>query len=202
MKHTPVASPSHRATGRLRAAASAADACRNAPGRAGSAGPSAPQRSRPAPVGASPGPPATPPRTGPLVFAKYEHPWASVWPATAPEYRSCPTKRRITEPFFRSIHACSFLRYARERVNSMPCRSQYVTGVSSMNTLSLSESIPLTGTGNTCATASSPSPTGDRSRAGSGTASVRPEQTSVTTRLWMNAPEATPPPWSTRSISR
>ena len=118
------------------------------------------------------------------------------------QVRSCPTKRRITEPFFRSIHAWSFLRDARERVNSMPCRSQYVTRVSSMSTLSLSESIPLTGTGNTCATASSPSTTSDRSRAGSGTASVHPEQTPVTTRLWMNASEATPPPWATRSISR
>ena len=68
-------------------------------------------------------------------------------PATSPEYRSWPTKRRITEPFFCSIHAWSLLRYALERVNSMPRSAQYWISVSLMNTLSLSESMPRMGKG-------------------------------------------------------
>ena len=87
-----------------------------------------------------------------------------------------------TEPFFWSIHAWSFLRYTRERVNSIPRSSQYANRVSLMNTLSLSEFMPRTGTGKTRETASSPSTTRVCSRASSGIASVQPDHMRITRR--------------------
>ena len=71
-----------------------------------------------------------------------------------------------------------------------------------MNTLSLSESMPLTGKGSCLPMASRPATTMDCSRASSGTASVQPVQISVATRLWITEPHKEPPWWTTRSISK
>ena len=84
----------------------------------------------------------------------------------------------------------------------MPRSAQYWVRVSLMNTLSLSESMPLTGKSNCRPMASSPATTRVCSRASSGTASVQPVQISVATRLWIMEPHQEPPWWTTRSISR
>ena len=85
----------------------------------------------------------------------------------------------MTAPFFCSIQACSFFRYTRERVNSMPWSAQYGVRVSLTNTLSLSESMPRMRKGNCLALASSPAATRDCSLANKGTASVQPVQMSA-----------------------
>ena len=85
------------------------------------------------------------------------------------------------------------LRYALDRVNSMPRSAQYPISVSLMNAPSLSESMPRMGNGNRWPMASNPSTINDCSLASRGTASVQPVQTSVATRLWMNDPDSGPP---------
>ena len=71
-----------------------------------------------------------------------------------------------------------------------------------MKALSLSESIPRTGTGKCRRVTSSPSTTSDFSRATRATASVHPEHTSVASRLHRNVPYIESSPWETKSTSR
>ena len=93
---TPVASPSHRATGRP--------------------APQRPQLTPAVTLRVEPDQPVHQLRSGRVRLLL--EPAQNLRSHPLEQVRSCPTKRRITEPFFCSIHACSFLRHARERVNS------------------------------------------------------------------------------------
>jgi len=57
-----------------------------------------------------------------------------------PWKRRYPSSFRAMAPFFCSIQACSFLRYGRERVSSIPWLRQYSIKLSFTNSLALSTS--------------------------------------------------------------
>ncbi len=115
--------------------------------------------------------------------------------------------RRTTVPFFCSTHAWSFLRYGRQRVNSMPASLQYSSPLNAsgaqpfMNTLSLSVSNPSKGNGSRLRTSPSTSVSSVCSRTSSGAHSVYPVAMSVSVSVCTKLPSAVGPLCATRSDS-